>query len=194
MDEQIKLARKKSLKIHKFSRATVNRTNELVQKVKNIINPDERLRSKRDLILSNLKKEQIPTKHNIVKSPTRPSQVATQQVVYETPSINMFNSVLSNYTNASVVETIRNLPPKPVPAPVERPIIEESPSPIRLIKIANTESHETEEESVCELIPIVQDNIRDDPVLRHISNFKEFSDFTLAFGHSRLSTAEPESR
>lgn len=57
----------------------------------------------------------------------------------------------------------------------------------------DTEENETEE-SVLELAPIVQDSIRDDPVLRHISNFKEISDFTIAFGLSRTSTAEPESR
>lgn len=169
MDSRIKLARKKSLKVHKFSRTSANRTNQLVEKVKNIVNPDDRLRSKKDLLLTNLKKEQLPNKHNIVRSPVRPSIVASQATANESISIGPFNSVVSNYTNTSVVELIRKLPPKPILPPPEPNIVEESPSPIKLIKVSDTEEQQTEEDSVLELTPIVKDSIKNDPVLRHIS-------------------------
>lgn len=117
MNNKINMARKKSLKVHKFNRTSKIQTNEIVDRVNKIANTDDRLRSKRDLLLSNLKREQLPTKHNILRSPVKPTHVISQQSASESVSISMFNSVLSNYTNASVVDLIRKLPPKPIQPP-----------------------------------------------------------------------------
>jgi hypothetical protein len=96
MNNKINMARKKSLKVHKFNRASKIQTNEIVDRVNKIANTDDRLRSKRDLLLSNLKREQLPTKHNILRSPVKPTHVISQQSASESVSISMFNSVLSN--------------------------------------------------------------------------------------------------
>jgi hypothetical protein len=114
MYAKIKLSRKKSLKVHKFSRKSTGKTSHLIERVQGIADVNDRLKGKRDLLLTNLKKEQLPNKHNILASPVQVSQIRSQMISNESVSMSMFNSVMSNYTNSSVLDIISKLPSKAI--------------------------------------------------------------------------------
>ncbi len=75
-----------------------------MDKVNGLTDAEDRLRCKKNLLLTNLKKEEVPNKQTIFASPVKKTRALSQAFSSDSVSgLTPFNSLMSNHTNQSIV-------------------------------------------------------------------------------------------